>query len=374
MFNGRNPRKLSFLGIKAKLSRIESEEFNIDQVNHNWIYEVNIGIKLFNGLIELPENAENITVTNPEYNISLQPKEHKFKLERKIFPYFQILELAVSFVTKPRLDQIISYISEDEVIGNKDEWIRNITVKNKRNYEIKKIRLERSIDFEPSTFKIQELTSSGSIILPSAFVQISKDTQSRTAKSTILAWETGFSKGETKQFNLYCKYPSQEVPIASQIVSLVNKSNLLFEEITSVKQLFRESMLVADELHTTCRAERDFSHKVGVLCQLFEVKLEPLRKLLRNADPSWRSIKLLEEWLNNSGVSYDSEIIQTWRNIVELRNASPPFHRPDRRVLRLCEFFGQGYPPNYVELWSSVINKLKDSFEKLLEALRTLRA
>lgn len=367
-----NKRKFSLLGIKTRRCRIESEEFTIDRVNHTWIYEVRTGLKLFNGLIELPKNAENISVVNTEYDTNLQPKEHRFELKGKDFPYFKLLELMVSFVTRPRLDEVILYQSEEVEVGNHGEWIRIITVENKQNYTLNRIRLERSLDFEPSTFRVEELTvQRPADITQNASVNISKDNLSRTAKS-IIAWETSFSRREVKRFRLSCKFLMEEAHIASEIVDLVMQSNVLFNKITKVEEIFFDTMLVANELHTHCRSERDFPHKIGVICQLFEIKLNPLRKLLKKANKNWRSIKLIDEWLKESEFSYDPTITQTWENIVQLRNASPPFHKPDARVIRLCEFFGQNYPPNYPELWKGIMNKFKVSLENFVDVLKQM--
>lgn len=367
-----NERKPSLLGIKARRCRIESEEFTIDRVNHTWIYEVSTGLKLSNGLIELPKNAENINVVNMEYDINLQPKEHRFELKTKDFPYLKLLELMVSFVTRPRRDEVILYESEEVEVGNHGEWIRIITVKNRQNYTLNRIGLERSLDFEPSTFRVEELTAQGPVdITQNASVDISKDNLGRTAKS-IIAWETSFSRREVKRFKLSCKFLMEEANIASETINLVVQSNVLFNKITKVEEIFFDTMLVANELHTPCGSERDFPNKIGVICQLFETKLDPLRKLLKKANKNWRSIKLIEEWLKESGLSYDPDITQTWENIVQLRNASPPFHKPDARVIRLCEFFGQNYPPNYPELWKGIMNRFKVSLENFVDVLKQM--
>lgn len=367
-------RKISSLfGIKAKLVHKETEEFILDRVYHTWIYEVFTGIKLSDCIIELPRDAESINVINTNYSINLQPNTPTFLLKRHDFPYWKKLELTISFVTRPRLDHVISYEHEEVEVGEY-EWIRVITIRNKQNYDIKKIRLERLLDFEPSAFKVEELMADKPIdITQNALLEVSKDNIQRTARAMI-TWETHFSKLQTKLFKLQCRFTFENSGAAAQITSLVTQCNLLFGECTSVEEVFRESMQAAIELHTPCRSEKDFAHKIGIICQLFDVKLAPLRKILQgDFDLQWGSIKLIGKFLEESGVPFDSNMIQTWRNIVELRNASPPFHKANARVVRLCEYFGQNYPPNYLELWRGTINKFKSSLEAFVKVLQTIR-
>mgnify|MGYP001043964643 CR=1 FL=1 len=354
-------------GIRAKLVRRE-EEFIIDTVNHTWIYEVETGLKLFSCQIQLPKYAENIHVVNTEHNIHLQPKENMFELEKRHLPYLKKLEASISFSIKPRFDQVILYQPEEPEASNR-EWIRIITVQNIQDYDVKRIRLERMIDFEPSDLRVEEITVGGPLdITSSLLLETCKDSMHRTIKCRI-TWETNFSKGETKRFRLACK----EISIPQQIADLVNQSNLLFNEITSCEEVFKESMRVATELHTPCRSERDFTHKVGVICNLFEIELKGLRKLVKSAHEEWGSIRLIEELLDERCIPYDREMIQIWQNIVDFRNASSPFHPTDSRVVGLCEFFGQSFPPNYSELWKGVMLKFRNSLEIFVKVLQTMR-
>jgi hypothetical protein len=359
------------LGITARFSRIESERFVIDRTYHTWVYDIWTGLKLRNCRIELPKGAEDITVTNVEHDINLRPETNVFTLEKRTLPFLSRFELFVSFVTRPRMDEVVSYVSEESEIANHRRYAKIITVQNRQSYVIERIRLKRAMDFEPRIFKVEELSLEGDIEVVTALVETSRDKYGRVAKS-FLSWETNFSPLERKRFRISYELLAEEERTATIITKLVIQANLLFKQITSVKQIFRDTMLIADELHTPCRSERDFANKIGVLCQLFDVKLRPLRQLLgNNVDQNWQSIKLLEEWLQRSGLAYDSSMIETWRNIVEIRNKSPPFHQPDNRIIELCKFFNQGYPPDYPDFWISIINKLKESLQHFVEVLGT---
>jgi hypothetical protein len=167
----------------------------------------------------------------------------------------------------------------------------------------------------------------------------------------------------------------EEENIANSIIDLITQANLLFEKATSVKQVFHESLQIAKELHIRLKSESDFANKIGSLCQLFEVPPDPLRKLLnteevqkRAREENWRSIKLIEEWLRQENL-YDSEIIETWKYIVNVRNKSPPFHKPDKEIISICGYFGQNYPPNYIDFWTCILDKFKKSLEKFVNIL-----
>jgi len=357
------------IGIKVKFSRVESERFVIDRTYHTWVYHVSTGLKVRDCKIQLPKGAEDVTVTNGEYSINLQPETFGFVLSKKKLPFFSSFEFHVSFVTRPRIDEVISYIDEKSEIVNSRYCIKSITVKNKQNYVIDRIRLERTIDFEPPIFKVEELTAEGAVKIITGLKETSKDTMGRITKS-VLTWETNFSSRECKNFRVSYELPIEKENIPSTIIKSVTDANLLFNEVTSIEKIFRDSMLIADELHTICKSDRDFAHKIGVLCQLFDVPLQPLRELLKaNVDENWQSIKLIEEWLKQEGISYDSLMIKTWKYIIGIRNKSPPFHQPDSRIITFCEFFDQSYPPNYSDFWICILSKFKKSIEEFVNVL-----
>lgn len=70
----------------------------------------------------------------------------------------------------------------------------------------------------------------------------------------------------------------------------------------------------------------------------------------------------------------DPDMLATWRNIVELRNATFPFHPTDQRFLELVAFFGQNYPPDLAKLWMDVLNRFLVSITKLRDLLSKLVA
>jgi len=155
--------------------------------------------------------------------------------------------------------------------------------------------------------------------------------------------------------------------IAAQIVDELRTINILFNNITGIQNLFSEDIQVVSQLHTPCRTREDYWMKIGSLALLFEREVKSLRKLVKNPAPAWKSIKLIEVWLQQNNIPYDLELVQVWKNIKELRNATFPYHSGDARIVNILQFFDQGFPPDYTKLWDPIL-------EKFLESLRKFRA
>jgi hypothetical protein len=156
-------------------------------------------------------------------------------------------------------------------------------------------------------------------------------------------------------------------------VSIIGIDNILFDSKKQAR-LFREDVLQAiTELYTPCESEHDFIAKLASLVSLFEVPLDPLRRLLPEADSEWRSIKLVEQWLSNNSVSYDSDMITTWKNIVSLRNMTP-LHSKSRagELTSILNYFGEKLPPNYQRLWDSILKRFHYSLKELQRILDSL--
>jgi hypothetical protein len=98
-------------------------------------------------------------------------------------------------------------------------------------------------------------------------------------------------------------------------------------------------------------------HACMHLVALFEVSLDPLRALVQEPGDR-RSIKLVEKWLQDSGISYDPDALRTWENIVVLRNFSP-LHSNTRaaELTSALTFFGGSLPINHSRLWDGVLDK-----------------
>jgi hypothetical protein len=145
---------------------------------------------------------------------------------------------------------------------------------------------------------------------------------------------------------------------------------MLFRRLTNVEFLLREDIRVISALNLPCENEKDFSMKIGALAGLFEVDLDPIRTTLKvDIDPNWRLPKLIEQWLQENGIAYEASIVQTWRNIKALRNASFPYHPRKDGVVEPLLFFGQGFPVHYPDLYDRILDKFLDSLNHLQLAL-----
>lgn len=146
---------------------------------------------------------------------------------------------------------------------------------------------------------------------------------------------------------------------------LIVETNRVFLARRSAR-LFREDRLNAvNELHKPCCDYDNFVVKIASLATLFEVNLDPLRSLVTRPRRKG-SVKLVEDFLSESGIVYDSDMVQTWKNIKILRNM-PPLHagrrdsREARRYLRALEFLGMNPPIHYPELWDNILDRFVES-------------
>lgn len=118
-----------------------------------------------------------------------------------------------------------------------------------------------------------------------------------------------------------------------------------------------------------CLDADGFHIKIGALAQMFEIDTSPLRSKVRDAPTNWKSVKLLEEWATQNSLQYESSMFEVWRAVIDLRNASFPYHETDDRVVKLTAFFGHGYPPPYPELWMDVLRQFLTSIVSLRKLL-----
>jgi hypothetical protein len=159
---------------------------------------------------------------------------------------------------------------------------------------------------------------------------------------------------------------------ARQVTNAIGSCNVLFCSRTKVTSVFREDIQAISVLHSSCSDEREFSIKIGALAGLFEVELDPLRALLREkVEKNWKSTKLLEQWLTENGIAFDPNVFTTWRGIIELRNASFPYHHMNARVVEILQYFGHGFPLDFPRLYESILDRFLaslDSFQMALNA------
>jgi len=157
-------------------------------------------------------------------------------------------------------------------------------------------------------------------------------------------------------------------PVGSEIIEEILTINTLFRTLTGAKfNLFKEDVRITRDIMMPCKNGKDFRSKIGSLALVFDNKnLTELRKMLKGKE-RWKLIKIVDNWLKEEGVTYDLDMIQTWNNIVTMRNCSYPYHPESSEMTNLLRFFGHGASPDYPKLWDSIL-------EKLLQSLRTFRS
>jgi len=161
---------------------------------------------------------------------------------------------------------------------------------------------------------------------------------------------------------------------AEHITFNIRLINTRFRTVTNSKKVFVFREDVPDffrRLPTACKGYDDFLGKVQSLASIFEVDIEPLRTLLSSIDPSWRSIKLIEKWLDDKG-ALDTHVIDVWKNIVQLRNIPPTHASMSDETVRAIEFFDERIPVNFSKLWSSILDRFLESLHRFQEILGDL--
>jgi len=161
---------------------------------------------------------------------------------------------------------------------------------------------------------------------------------------------------------------------ATGIVNVIGTANVLFDSKKQAR-LFREDVpLAIREFYTPCEDDHDFAAKLASLASLFEVPLDPLRRLVTAPQAEWRSIKLVEQWISTTAIIFDPDMITTWKNIVNLRNMTP-IHATNRagELMQILGFFGEPtLPPNYQRLWDSVLRRFYVSLREWHKILQSI--
>jgi hypothetical protein len=159
---------------------------------------------------------------------------------------------------------------------------------------------------------------------------------------------------------------------ATRIVNLIGTTNLIFQDKKGAKLFREDNPKIINELYTPCENEHDFIAKLAGLAALFEVELGPLRQLVEEAG-NMRSISLIEKWLQENSIIHDPNMIETWKNIVTLRNMAP-LHAQTRpeELMRALNFFGVPLPIDYSRLWNAILDKFSVSLEEWQRILQEL--
>lgn len=147
-------------------------------------------------------------------------------------------------------------------------------------------------------------------------------------------------------------------------------ANEKFKKITGSKDvyIFRQDVpIFFAKLPTKCQGADDFLARIQSLGSIFEVNLEPLRRIVSNADPKFGSIRIVHEWFKEKEIPHYEEIIEVWENIRLLRNAPPTHPRVSPKIFKVLTFFGESLPINFTKLWDSILKEFSESLERIQE-------
>lgn len=157
--------------------------------------------------------------------------------------------------------------------------------------------------------------------------------------------------------------------LAKKITTAIKICNLLFRDLTKVP-ILREDIQAISVLHQPCSDENDFCVKVGALAELFQVDSKKWELILEKFDPKIkRGSTLLIKWLEEQKIPYDRDKMKVWDAIINLRNASFPYHPANVELIKLVKFFEQSFPINYAEFYESILRMFLDSLEMLQRIL-----
>ena len=148
--------------------------------------------------------------------------------------------------------------------------------------------------------------------------------------------------------------------LASKVIEEAESCNLLSRRGLS-GDFFNLNSTIVNAIHKECPDADAFHIKIGALAQMFEIDLTGLRSKVTNAETNWKSVRLLEEWVNEKRLQHDPDMFKVWKAIIDFRNASFPYHETGDRVVELTTLFGHKYPPDYSELWMDVLKRFLKS-------------
>jgi hypothetical protein len=100
-----------------------------------------------------------------------------------------------------------------------------------------------------------------------------------------------------------------------------------------------------------------------------EIQTEKIINLIKSK-PESGSINLMEAFLNEMAPDNDISIIKNLRMIMTLRSKKYPIHRDDPVLLDALSYFGfTNIPPDWQDLWGTVLQRYLDSLEGLIRIL-----
>jgi len=157
------------------------------------------------------------------------------------------------------------------------------------------------------------------------------------------------------------------------ITNSIKNINYMFQIKLDIL-IFKEDMSLITNMLGKCGTEAEFAQHIGSLRSVFEIEMEPLRKILPEFPPEGKSIAWAEAWLKANMIKPHQSMIETWKMINSFRNNLGGFHsEPDPKILdNAYRYFGEKLVlpfNNYQRLWNSVLTQFKVSLDELQQII-----
>ncbi len=152
-----------------------------------------------------------------------------------------------------------------------------------------------------------------------------------------------------------------------KIVESRGNLDLLFERKFGTR-LFRQNEKAVNDIRKSCSNEEEFNNRIMSLALLIdEVETDNVAKLVKSRKPEPGSINLIEAVLGEIATDSDTSIVKNLRMIRTLRSKKFPVHNSDPALLDALSYFGfTSIPPDWQELWETVLERYLDSLQGLI--------
>ena len=167
------------------------------------------------------------------------------------------------------------------------------------------------------------------------------------------------------------RYPPEHVNPLMEVFTLRDKVNLLFRDRFGFELLELEHEGVLPEIAAKCENENDFVRKILVLGNLIDwMDVKTLKSKLSGDLKEAKSIRVLEEFLNQNCGKFSPMIIENLRDLSTLRNRKFPIHKEGEEVIKIFNRLGAKYPPDDWDfVWKKVVTLYIDSIKGLIDLL-----
>lgn len=157
--------------------------------------------------------------------------------------------------------------------------------------------------------------------------------------------------------------------LVDEIIQSRYNTNIIFEKKFGSK-LFKQNEMATNDIRKPCSNEEEFNNRVMVLALLIgEVEAGNLKKLIKSEKANG-SINLIEKFLEINFPNYDVIVIENLRKIMALRSKKYPVHPGNPDFISALNYFGfTSIPPDWQELWETILSKYLDSLKGFITLL-----